>query len=456
MSDLYDLIVIGGGIAGTEAAVYASNRGLNTALIERSHIGGTCLNCGCIPSKSYLDSAHRLEGVPMPSDIGKDNKAFFFKETQKQTQTVIEFLRNGMESSLRAAGVEVIFGEATFEKNGNIIKVHANSGVYMAERILLATGSRPSVNVAEGIEDELNDGLVYTNENLFEMNELPSKLVIIGGGVSGVEMADAFATFGTDVTVLELQDKILTGFETDIIGAVKKRLTKKNVSIHTEAEVMEICEGTVLYSTGNAAEQAIECDAVYLSAGRRPDTGWDGLMETDGRGFLKVSQSYETSMKNVYAIGDAAGGVMLAHKARKEAELCVRYMMGADTSGYEMTIPQIIYTSPECVQVGKCDPQDYTLKSQKISMNYSGRYVASLKGADNIGFLKLYFDADHELVGASAVSTCAAEISGLLTMLVTDHVRCDKINRYVYAHPTEYEMVSVCARMYEDKHMKGL
>lgn len=455
MRDRYDLIVIGGGIAGTEAAIHASDGGLTTALIERVCIGGTCLNYGCIPSKSYLSDAHRLYEIRSITDISRLDKRELFHDTWKRTQNAVEYLREGMVTSLKGAGVDIIIGTGKIRDYKEPFEVEVNDRVLVTDRIIIATGSRPIVDHCKGIEDEINEGFVFTNETFFGLDALPSRLVIVGGGVSGVEMAVAFSTFGTSVTVLESKNEILSGWDDDVVTFMRTILKKSGVLVYTGVRVEEISEGTVLYYSESGTEHTEECDAVYLAAGRMGYRVWDDNLSVDDRGFFKVTDSYETNIKNIYSIGDAAGGMMLAHKAKMEAKKCVNRVLGIDSDITRTIIPRVIYSFPECVQIGECSPQDSSLTSQRISMNYSGRYVASLRETEVSGFIKLYFDLEHRISGAVVVSNHAAEISGLLTVLVTDKVRCDKIHKYVYAHPTEHELIGLCAEMYMNTHMKG-
>lgn len=442
----YDIVVIGGGVAGCEAAMLASEQGFKVAVVEKDKIGGVCLNSGCIPSKTYLASAHRIDR----------RYDFDYKKIYEQKNKVVELLRNGMIARLNGFGVDIIYGYGEYTNDNDNISVNVtgqNPVSVQCDKLIIATGSKTATEYFDGIEDEISDGFVCTNQELFEMEDLPHSMVIVGGGVSGVEMADCFASFGTKVTILEKQDEILSGNDIDIVAACRKMLNREGIDIITSVDIEEICEGTVFYNDSQGNGNEIMCDRVYLCTGRK------SVRDICEELPLRDSTQFQIKNNNIFVIGDAAGGIMLAHKAMEDAKRIVSLIIADDCyadldDNKNILIPKSIYTSVEFAEVGISDNGhlDYDQYSvEKVSMNYSGRYVADNGGMDNTGFMKLIFDKNHRLTGACVASNYACELVGIFEILIKEKKRAEDILNYILPHPTEGEIIKTCARQYLQK-----
>lgn len=452
----YDIIIIGGGVAGCEAAELAADKGLKVALIERNFIGGTCLNCGCIPSKSYLAIAHNIElvneKVLQKGCIG-DIKYDFIEILNRQ-KAVVEDLRHGMENELKGKGIDLIFGSPSVCKENDKVIVCLDDNILTAPYAILATGTKPKTSYFEGIESEIVNAFVYTNENIFEVKELPRSMIVIGGGVSGVEMAYAFSTFGSEVTILETFDSILPNYDDDISDKVRNLLERKGINVLTNVRVEEVCEGTVVFVDNSGEENILECDSVYLSIGREPVKMdyFTNEIKFNERGFVQVDDNNMTSIKNVYAIGDICGKSMLAHNAIGQAQKVIRHIANVEVLDMEKSIPQVLYTSPECIQVGQNEKNlnvnSIEYDKEVLSMNYSGRYVATIGEMSNDGIIKLIFDKNNVLIGAALISNFASEIAMILQIMIQCKMNCEQIVSFMYPHPTECELIKKCTYNY--------
>ncbi len=448
MCDRYDLVIIGAGVAGCELAKRARARGIRIALIEKNRVGGTCLNYGCIPSKSYLSFAHKLDNIKhmiKEDDLDYDS---LYEQMFNKKENSVNYLREGLEHDLRNRGIDLIFGSASLELLSEH-RVGINGKMIYSDKIVLATGSSPIVDVINGATEEMKSGFVCTNETVFLQSKRPSKVVIIGGGVSGVELADVFSSFEIEVTILESEKNILRGFDVHIVKVIIDSLVSKGVCIKTAATVTEVCEGSVFYNQGDK-EYSLDCDMVYLGIGRRGNINAE-LAENSS--FYSVSDVFETSIKNVYSIGDAIGGPLLAHKAIMEADSLAPNLFGECLFNSKCDVPSTIYTMPECIQIGVCDINlGYEVSAvEDISMDYSGRYVVEKVKKNEYGFLKLFFDKDDRVVGCAMASHHASEVLGMLTMVVNNNMKCNDVLEYVYAHPTEFELIRDCIYKYIEK-----
>lgn len=452
----YDIIIIGGGVAGCEAAELAVDKGLKVALIERNLIGGTCLNCGCIPSKSYLAIAHNIElvneKVLQKGCIG-DIKYDFIEILNRQ-KSVVEDLRHGMENGLKVKGVDLLFGSPTVCKENDKVIVCLDDNILTAPYAILATGTKPKISCFEGIESEIANSFVYTNENIFCMKELPQSMIVIGGGVSGVEMAYAFSAFGSKVTILETCERILPNYDDDISDKVHNLLERKGINIIINVRVEEVCEGTVVFVDKLGEENILECDSVYLSVGREmvKMDYFTNEIAYDERGFVQVDENYMTCIKNVYAIGDICGKYMLAHNAMEQAQKVIKHITNVEILDMEKSMPQVLYISPECIQVGQnekyLNENSIEYDKEVLSMNYSGRYVATIGEMSNDGIIKLIFDKDNVLIGAAMISNFASEVAMILQIMIQCKMNCEQIVSFMYPHPTECELIKKCTYNY--------
>ena len=440
----YGLIILGGGPAGYRAAEIAAKK-MRTLLIEKTELGGVCLNSGCIPSKTFLQAAkvadycaHGVRYGVKTSEADTEHAAVVARKTK-----VVRVLTAGVRSALKASGAEVCKAEGYIEGifDGKII-VSAAGERHSADNLLIACGSETAVPPVKGIYEGMRAGRVITNKEIFNLPEPPRSLVVIGGGVVGVETASYYASAKSKVTVIEAAPRLLGATDGDVADVITKALARKGVTFVTSAMVTEITDEGVKYS--GATEGFVEADKILLSAGRRAVLSGYGLenlgVATDKAGIITDS-AMRTNVKGVYAAGDVTGRSMLAHTAYREAEAAVNGMLGIpDEVNYD-AIPSVIYTSPEGASAGiVAAPDDPRYATVKIPAAYSGRYVAETDERD--GFVKLVADKERGiLAGAHAAVPYAGEIITAAAALITLKTPLKEAKKLVFPHPTVSELL---------------
>jgi len=446
---IYDLIVIGGGPAGYLASERAAEAGLNTLLIEKRFIGGVCLNEGCIPSKALLYSAKIYDNAVHGEKYGvtvegiKLNHAAVIARKQK----VIDTLVGGIKMKLKKLKVTIVEGVAHIEpRTAEGLNVSANGTVYTGARLLIATGSEAAVPPIPGLKDGLAAGFVLTNREILDIQEVPARLVVIGGGVIGLEMASYFVTAGSQVTIIEMLDKIAGPTDAEISKILQKSYEKKGVSFKLGAKVVELTKTGVIYEL-NGEKITVEADKVLLSIGRRPSSAGLGL-ENIGieavRGAIKTDEQGRTGVAGVYAAGDVNGQIMLAHVAYRESEVCVNTMLGKKDIMRYNAVPSVIYTNPEVGCIGETEEtakaKGMDVECVSLTMNYSGRYVAENEGGN--GICKLIIDKKYnKLVGLHMIGNYSSEIIYGAAMMIETEMRIDDIKEIIFPHPTVSEVI---------------
>ena len=447
---MYDLIIIGGGPAGYLAAERAGHAKLSTLLIEKRQVGGVCLNEGCIPSKALLHSAKVYDYATHGAAYGvtTTGAAIDHAAVVARKNKVVNTLVAGVKSQLKHANVTVIAGEAMIEGQSNEgYRVSANGETHEGARLLIATGSMPIVPPIPGVKEGLEAGLVLTNREILDLPAIPEKLVVIGCGVIGLEMASYFNSVGANVVVIEMLDHI-AGQTDDQIGKIlQKNYEKKGITFKLGCKVTQVGPEGVTYEAadGTAAIQA--ADKVLLSIGRRAVTSGIGL-ETIGveldRGAVKTDLQGRTNVLNVYAAGDVNGKSMLAHTAYREAEVCINTMLGKKDVMRYNAIPAVIYTNPEVGSVGEtedtCKQKGIAYEVANLPMMYAGRYVAENSVTD--GICKVIVDKAHrKLIGCHIIGSYASEIIVSAGIMIEQEMRVDDIKEIVFPHPTVSEII---------------
>lgn len=447
--DSFDLLVIGGGPGGYLCAERAAQGGMKVALFEERSLGGTCLNEGCIPTKTLLNSAkilrHAREGEAFGVYAGQlylDHEKVVARKDQ-----VVKTLVSGVQAKMRTNKVCVISARAMIRgRTGEGFAVEAAGNTYTGKRLVVASGSEPVVPPTPGVKEGLSSGFVLTNRELLAMTEVPKHLVVIGGGVIGLEMAFYFGSIGTQVTVIEMMPKIAGNLDPDMCQILQKSCEKQNLRFCLSAKVLSVGEGKVEYEISEG-KQTISCDKVLLSAGRRASTRELGL-ETLGiqleRGAIVTDRHLCTNVSGVYAIGDCNGKLMLAHTAYREAEVAVNHMLGiSDEMRYDI-VPSVIYTDPEvaCVGLDLCSAREkgFQVREVKLPMSYSGRYLA--ENSEGNGFIKLVIDTQKQrLLGCQLIGAYASEIIMTATMMVDTELSPKRLQKLVFPHPTVAEII---------------
>ena len=445
----YDLIVIGGGPAGYLGAQRAANEGLKTLLIEGRRVGGVCLNEGCIPSKTLLHSAKIYDYARFSEKYGITAKEVEYDHGKviKRKNKVVRILVAGVKSQLKAAKVSLVEGYASIKgkiPGGYLVGV--NDDVYKASRLLIATGSTPIIPPMPGAKEGMKEGRVLTNREILDLNQIPQSLVIVGGGVIGLEMASYYNSVGSKVTVIEMLDRIGGATDRDISTILLKKYQARGIDFKLEAKVVTIDGDKVIYEHGGQ-EVAVEADKVLMSVGRKPVTEGIGL-ETIGveveNGAIKTDERGLTNIPNVYAAGDVNGISLLAHTAYREAEVCINNMVGnRDLMSYN-AIPSVIYTNPEVASVGETEEtakkKGIDIEGIKLPMRYSGRYLAENEGGN--GICKIVVDKKtNSLLGVHMIGNPASEIIYGAALMIGKQMSIEDIKKLVFPHPTVAEII---------------
>ena len=447
--DVFDLLVVGGGPGGYLCAERAAQGGMKVALFEKRALGGTCLNEGCIPTKTLLNSSKMYRHATESEAYGVSATGVTYDHAKvvARKNKVVNTLVSGVGATMSANKVTVITGDAVISGRSEAgFAVSANGTTYQGRRLAIASGSETVIPPVPGLKEGLAAGFVVTNREVLDLTELPKNLVVIGGGVIGLEMAYYFASVGVAVTVIEMMPKIAGATDSEICKVLTDAFEKRGMVFKLSSKVLEVKASSVVYEE-NGEKKEIACDKVLLSAGRRPATAGIGL-ETLGlqmdRAAIVTDRHMCTTVQNVYAVGDCNGKSMLAHTAYREAEVAVNHMLGkADEMRYDV-IPAVIYTDPEVASVGHskegAEKLGMTVKEVKLPMSYAGRYLAETNGGK--GFIKLVVDTDrNRLVGCHMVGSYASEIIMTATMMVDTELNPERLKKLVFPHPTVAEII---------------
>jgi len=446
---IYDLIVIGGGPAGYLAAERAGNSGLSTLLFEKASLGGVCLNEGCIPSKTLLYSAKLYDGAIHSEKFGVtvDNAVLNHETVISRKNKVVRTLTAGVKGKLKRSNVTVVAEQARIAGKGEDgFNVEAGDEVYTGKNLLIATGSVPVIPPIKGIDEGIDKGFVLTNREILDLKEVPGSLVVIGGGIIGMEMASYFNSAGSKVTVIEMLDHIAGNTDREISDRLMKNYQKKGIEFLLEARVTEIRDTEVIYEY-NGQTCSIPADKVLLSVGRRPATQGIGLeslgIETN-RGAIITDECGMTNVPGVYAAGDVNGKSMLAHTAYREAEVCVDNILGKKSVMKYNAIASVIYTSPEVACVGETEEtateKGINFEVHKLPLTYSGRYVAENEGGD--GFCKVIIEKDsRRIIGVHMIGSYASEIIYGAAMMAEKEMTVDDVEKLIVPHPTVSEII---------------
>ncbi|EGQ4382604.1 dihydrolipoyl dehydrogenase [Staphylococcus pseudintermedius] len=442
-----DTIVIGAGPGGYVAAIRAAQLGQKVTIVEKGNLGGVCLNVGCIPSKALLNVSHRFEQAQHDADLGitAENVSLDFDKVQSFKGSVVSKLTGGVESLLKGNKVEIVRGEAYFVDEHSLRVMDDKSAqTYNFKNAIVATGSRPIQ-----IPNFEFGGRILDSTGALNLQEVPKKLVVVGGGYIGSELGTAYANFGTEVTILEGAKEILGGFEKQMVAPVKKEMKAKGMIIETEAlakSAEETDNGVKVTYEVKGEEKTIEADYVLVTVGRRPNTDELGLEEvgvklTD-RGLVEVDKQSRTSVDSIYAIGDIVPGLPLAHKASYEAKVAAEAIAGQNSEVDYIGMPAVCFTEPELAQVGYTEAQakeeGLDIKASKFPYQANGR---ALSLNDTNGFVKLVtLKEDDTLIGAQVVGTNASDVIAELGLAIEAGMNAEDIALTVHAHPTLGEM----------------
>ena len=461
MSDYqYDLVIIGAGPGGYEAAFYAQEFGMKVAIVEKDKVGGTCLNRGCIPTKALMHSSDVYRDAAHGAAVGVEVDGLHAnrKRIGERKDEVLDTLRTGISGLLKKKKIDVLKGtgviiephtvSVTSEQGGNVI--------VRAKNIMVATGSKPFMPPIPGSD---LPGVIDSTE-LIDMGgaEIP-EFVIIGGGVIGIEFATIYADLGDHVTVIEGMDRLLPLIDKEIGRSIKMTMEKKGVDVHVASPVKKIEKDgdklSVILTNKKGEEISVKADKVLMCVGRRPNTAGvfsEEMLKAypdleDSKGFITADDEYKTPMPSVYAIGDCIGRIQLAHTASAEGRNAVALMNGKEAAINMGTVPSCIYTSPEIAVVGmtadEAKEAGIDAVSKKYPMSANGKTI--IAGLDR-GFVKLIARADdHKLIGAHLLCGRASDLIGELAVAIGRGMTLEEVANIIHPHPSFAEAIMEAA-----------
>jgi dihydrolipoamide dehydrogenase len=437
---MYDLIVIGAGPGGYEAAAHAARMGKKVALAEKQYVGGTCLNVGCIPTKAFLKSSKVFTECKNAAAYGVStgDVRFDLPAVVARKNKVVGTLTRGVESMLKRAGVEIIRGHARLASRS---AVSIGGETLEARNILIASGSRPAVPPIPGIDSET----VLDSTAALNLTSVPDRLAIIGGGYIGLEFASFFAAVGARVTVLEMLPQIAAGTDQDIANRLQQALRKSGVEFKTSCRVTRIEGDAVRFVSQDGSETSLTADRILNSTGRAPVLADLSLEEAgvdfDSKG-IRTSDQGKTNVPGVWACGDVTGRRLLAHAATREGIVAVNNMFGGkDRIRYD-AIPAVIYTHPEVAGVGKTEEelraQGIEYRKAVVPMAVAGRFLVENEGGS--GTLKVLAGARHgEILGVHAIGDSSSEFIVAAAAMVEFEMCAAEARQLVFPHPTVSE-----------------
>jgi len=442
---MYNIIIIGGGPGGYIAAERAGARGKKVLLIEKEHLGGVCLNCGCVPTKTLLNSAKTYAHAKEGDKFGVHAKEvrFSLSEAMAWKQDVIEKLRSGIAFMMKKYQVEVVFSAAEVVDK-NTVKT-ADGKTWQGQNLIIATGSAPALPPIPGVKDNPR---VLTSTDLLQLKEMPKSLAVIGGGVIGVEFASLFSTMGVTVDVIEMMDEIIPFMDKEHAPAMRKAL--KGIAFHLGCKVEKIDGGTVHYS-GKDGAKSVSADIVLMAVGRSLNLKNLGLeklgLDMGPRGVV-TNEFMQTNIPGVYAIGDITGKSLLAHSASRMGEVAASAICDEPAKRQRMryqAIPWVLYTNPEAAGVGltedEAKKQGRKIVTASVPLRNSGRFLAE-NGATAPGAVKVVAEADSGLVlGIHLYGAGVSEMIWGAAAIIEAELRVKEAREIVFPHPTVGEVI---------------
>jgi dihydrolipoamide dehydrogenase len=449
------IIIIGAGPGGYETALLAAKRGVEVVLIEAGHVGGTCLNEGCIPTKAFCKNAEVLDGLREAEAFGVTGLSygFDFKAVAERKNAVVEQLRGGVEGLLGHKLITLVRGKASF-KDSHTVTVDDQD--YVGDYIIIATGS---VSASLPIPGADLPGIL-TSREILDLEEVPQRLCVIGGGVIGLEFASVFRSFGSEVTVLEYFKEILPRFDSDLSKRLKQSLGKRGIEINTQAQVTAIEETDGVYKvsfTRKGKEETVEADKVLMAVGRKANVGSLNLadvgIEFTPRGIVVDEKTMQTNIPHIYAVGDINGKMMLAHAATFQGIVALDHIMGIENGIDLSVIPAAVFTSPEAASVGMteedCKEAGIPIKALKSFFRANGKAVTM---GETDGFCKVIVAAEPKegadspyepgrILGCHLYGPHASDIVQEACALITRKATLREFEDIIHTHPTLTEVL---------------
>lgn len=448
----YFLAIVGGGPAGYTAAEKASKAGKDVVLFEQNALGGTCLNVGCIPTKSLLYGAKQYYNASHAQKYGvtAENVTFDFAAMQKRKTIVVRKLVAGIKQRLNNEHCTVVSGQAKVLDNiRQVWRIECNGEIYEAEHLMICTGSTNFVPPISGIKD---NPAVWDSTDALAATELPKSMVIVGGGVIGMEFATLYHELGVPVTVIEAMPTILPNLDQEVVQVLLDKYKKAGINILTQTKVESVDGNTVHYSSLSSEEGRGEVSAerILVSVGRRANL--QGLEALEGlelnRGAIVIDEFCQTNLPKVYACGDVTGKIMLAHVASRQAEVAVEHMLHDQMVNAQMVnynaVPSVVYTNPEIASVGLTEAQaesmEIPVEVRKLPMTFSGRFMAENEG--ETGLCKMIVDSRTQtIVGVHCIGNPCSEFIAAASCAVRNGYTLSDFRQVVFPHPTVSEIL---------------
>ncbi len=442
---MYDLIIVGGGPAGHVAAEHAGKAGLSTLLIEKSNLGGVCLNEGCIPSKTLLHCVKLFTQAKASEAFGvrTTGASFDLAAVMARKRKTVETLRNGIAYTLSKSKVETVAGSAVVRGSGSgAFKVSAAGRDLEARRLLICTGSEAIRLAVPGAQQEF----VMTNREILSLTSIPATITVIGAGAIGLEFASFFAEAGSRASVVEILPHIGGRLDRDIGIALRRELEKKGIAFHLQSKVTSIGDHSVSFETGGKTE-TLPAEIVLVSVGRNPAITGFGL-ETLGvsvdKGAIVTDERCRTAVEGVWAAGDVNGVSMLAHTAFREARVCIDDMLGKQARVNYDAIPSVIYTHPEAAAVGltrdEAAARGFTPVEARLPLTFNGRYLAETEGER--GAIRVVADANSgRLLGVHLLGGNCSELIFGAAAMIERGLTVEDVSKIVFPHPTISEIL---------------
>ncbi|MBM7693234.1 dihydrolipoamide dehydrogenase [Peribacillus deserti] len=464
MAQEYDLVILGGGTGGYVAAIRASQLGLKTAIVEKGKLGGTCLHKGCIPSKALLRSAEVYSTAKKSEEFGvtTGEVGLNFLKVQERKDKIVEQLHNGVQFLMKKGKIDVyqglgrILGPSIFSPMPGTISVEMNSGeeneMLIPKNVIIATGSRP--RSLPGLE--IDGQKVLTSDEALQMTELPKSIIIVGGGVIGIEWASMLADFGVEVTVIEYADRILPTEDKEISKEMQRLLKKRGVTFVTSAKVLpetlEKTDKARISAEVKNEVQAYEAEKILVSVGRMANTEGIGLQNTEiqtEKGYIQTNSFYQTKESHIYAIGDVIGGLQLAHVASHEGITAVEHIAGKNPAPIDYTtISKCIYSSPEAASVGLTEEEakekGFKIKTGKFAFKVIGK---ALVYGESDGFVKIIANEENDdLLGVHMIGPHVTDMISEAGLAKVLDATPWEIGHTIHPHPTLSEAIGEAAQ----------
>ncbi|WP_099158451.1 dihydrolipoyl dehydrogenase [Virgibacillus ndiopensis] len=473
MAKEYDLVVLGGGTGGYVAAIRASQLGMQVAVVEKGELGGTCLHRGCIPSKALLRSAEVFKQTKEAEHYGVDTKdtTLNFTKVQERKSSIVSTLHQGVQGLMKKGKIDVfegygrILGPSIFSPMPGTISIEYENGdentMIVPKNVLIATGSKPKSLPGLDIDGQF----VMTSDEALQMDKLPDSIIIVGGGVIGIEWASMLADFGVDVTVIEYLDQILPTEDESIVKEVEKLLKNKGIKFIKSAKVLSDTlsrdNGVIIEAEINGETKSFQADKMLVSVGRLANTTNIGLENTDivvEKGVIQTNQFYQTKESHIYAIGDVIGGMQLAHVASHEGIVAVEHMANNTPTPIEYeNIPTCIYSNPEVASVGLAEKQakekGLAIKVGKFPFKAVGK---ALVHGESDGFVKIISDKNNnDLLGVHMIGPHVTDMISEAGLAKVLDATPWEISESIHPHPTLSEVIGEAALAVDGKQIHG-